>query len=66
MGESGRGTRTLAYITGERERVIGGEALLLYEQEVKKREALCVDIAKALKCDVVQLKNGDYLLVESR
>lgn len=66
MADSTRGVKALAYITGKKERVIAGGGLMLYEEDEEEREVLSIDIAKALKCDVVQLKNKDYLLVQNR
>lgn len=53
----------LAFITTDKEKVLGGKALSLLARDEKDAEALTVDIAKAMKADVVQLKSGDYLVL---
>lgn len=53
----------LAFITTDKEKVLGGKALSLYAKDEKDAEALTVDIAKAMKADVVQMKSGDYLVI---
>lgn len=61
-----KGFQLLAYITGEKGRVIGGASIALFEKDEELRSLLSVDLAKAMKCDVVQLKNKDYLLIKNR
>ncbi|CEJ73855.1 capping complex subunit for YIEGIA [Paraclostridium sordellii] len=61
-----KGFQLLAYITGEKSRVIGGASIALFEKDEELRSLLSVDLAKAMKCDVVQLKNKDYLLIKNR
>ncbi|AUN14540.1 Uncharacterised protein [[Clostridium] sordellii] len=61
-----KGFQLLAYITGEKNRVIGGASIALFEKDEELRSLLSVDLAKAMKCDVVQLKNKDYLLIKNR
>ena len=53
----------LAFITMDKEKVLGGTPLSLYAKDEKDAEALTVDIAKAMKADVVQMKSGDYLVL---
>lgn len=53
----------LAFITTDKEKVLGGKPLLLFARDEKHAEALTIDIAKAMKADVVQMKSGDYLVV---
>lgn len=53
----------LAYVTTKKDRVICGGGLMLYAQTPEEASELSLDIAKAIRCDVVQLKCGDYLLV---
>ncbi|MEQ6378147.1 hypothetical protein RZN22_17035 [Bacillaceae bacterium S4-13-58] len=52
----------LAYVTSKRERVIAGP-LSLYGEDEKECKELSVDIAKAMKADVVKMTNGDYLII---
>lgn len=60
------GFQVLAYITGEKSRIIGGTSIALYEADDELRSILSLDLAKSMKCDVVELKNKDYLLIKSR
>lgn len=53
----------LAFITTDKEKVLSSKALSLYAKDEKDAEALTVDIAKALKADLVQMKSGDYLVI---
>lgn len=53
----------LAFITLDKERLLGGKQLSLLAKDEKDAEALTVDIAKSLKADVVQMKSGDYLVI---
>lgn len=63
MSERTSGIEFVAYITTQRERLLGGSGLMLHAQTEEESKQLSVDIAKALKCDVVELKCGDYLLI---
>lgn len=56
----------LAYIIGEKGRGIGGASIALFEKNEELRSLLSVDLAEAMKCDVVQLKNKDYLIIKNR
>ncbi|MCR8848256.1 hypothetical protein NQ095_07570 [Rossellomorea sp. SC111] len=53
----------LAYLTSNRDRVINGGPLLLYSDDREELKEMTVDIAKGLKADVVQMTNGDYLVI---
>ena len=53
----------LAFITTNKEKVLGGNPLSLWAKDDKDAEALTVDIAKAMKADVVQMRSGDYLIL---
>ncbi len=53
----------LAFVTTDNEKVLGGKPLLLWAKDQKEAEVLTVDIAKAMKADVVQMKSGDYLVL---
>lgn len=55
--------RILAYITKEKERILNGTSLVLYADSDESSKEMTVDIAKALKADVVHLKNGDYMII---
>ncbi|HEX9059072.1 MAG TPA: hypothetical protein VF941_02740 [Clostridia bacterium] len=55
----------LVYITADKDRVLGGDPLTLLMPEESEREDFIIDIARALRGDVVQLKNGDYMIISS-
>ncbi|MCS1350927.1 capping complex subunit for YIEGIA [Mechercharimyces sp. CAU 1602] len=53
----------LAYVTLHKERVLAGKALSLWAADEEEAKLLTLDIAKAMKADVVQLKSGDYMVL---
>lgn len=53
----------LAFITLQKERILGGKQLTLLAQDEEEQKTMTADIAKALKADVVKLKSGDYLVI---
>ncbi|MFD1848948.1 capping complex subunit for YIEGIA [Oceanobacillus bengalensis] len=53
----------LAYITTEKERVLSSNCLTLFADSKKTSKEMTVDIAKAMKADVTQLTNGDYMVL---
>lgn len=55
----------LAFITTDKDRVLGGQALSLLARNEKEAKTMTVDIAKAMKADVVQMKSGDYLVLRN-
>lgn len=52
------------YITADEKRVLGGNPLGLLVKDVDEQKVLVFELSKALKADVVQLKNGDYLIIQ--
>ena len=53
----------LAYITGNQERYLGGDPLALFIPDSQERDAFLQSFAKAMRADVIQLNNGDHLVV---
>ncbi len=53
----------LAYITDDESRVKTGNALTLIIADENDRKACVKDIGRALRGNVMQLKNGDYLII---
>lgn len=53
----------VAYITSDKERVLSGSAIALRAENEEQKKEMAMDIAKATKADVVQLKSGDYLIL---
>lgn len=54
----------IAYITLNKERVFGGNPLILIASDAEEQKILCRDIGKALKANVSQLTCGDYILIK--
>ncbi len=61
MGKSN--PEIMVYITDNKERIISGDPLTLYIPDSVEREICLTDLGKALRADVVQLKNGDHVLI---
>jgi len=53
----------LAYITLDKNRVIAGNPIALYAENIEVQKEITLDIAKAMKADIVQLKTGDYMVI---
>ncbi|GGJ71441.1 hypothetical protein GGR02_002285 [Anoxybacillus voinovskiensis] len=53
----------LAIITLKKERILGGSQLALWAENEEQQKTMTQDIAKAMKADVVKMKNGDYLII---
>lgn len=53
----------LALVTLHKERVLGGKQLTLLAESEEQQKTMVQDIAKALKADVVKMKDGDYLVL---
>ena len=62
MSQNNR-TQYIAYITTQKERVLSSSGLSLYAETEEECSILSIDLAKSLKCDIVQLTCGDYLLI---
>ena len=60
------GKKIIVYITADENRVLGGDPLTLLVKEQNEQKGLTVELGRALKADVVQLKNGDYVLITDR
>jgi sugar phosphate isomerase/epimerase len=53
----------LAYISLEKDRALNGNPLILVAKNVEEQKQMCLDIARALKAEVVQLHCGDYMII---
>lgn len=53
----------MVYITADRNRVISGDPLTLFLTDEEERRSCIRDLGLALRGDVVQLKNGDYVII---
>jgi len=55
--------RIIAYITQANERVLTSNCLTLLADSEETSKEMTADIAKAMKAEVVQLTNGDYMVI---
>ncbi|MHB9945394.1 hypothetical protein CF095_08320 [Clostridium botulinum] len=53
----------LVYITDNKERIISGDPLTLFIPDGEERRACLKDLGIALRADVLQLKNGDHVII---
>lgn len=59
------GKNILAYITADEKRVLSGDPLTLLIKDKQEQQDITVELGRALRADAVQLKNGDYVLINS-
>lgn len=57
------GKNIVVYVTADETRVLGGDPLTLLIKDLNEQKNLTVELGRALGADVIQLKNGDYVLV---
>lgn len=55
----------LVYITSDEKRVVSGDPLTLLVKDQNEQKELTVELGRALGTDVIQLKNGDYILIKN-
>lgn len=55
--------KILAYLTASEDRKVTGAPLFLKLKNEEELVETTEDIAKALKADVVKLKNNDYMII---
>lgn len=53
----------LVYITSDESRVLSGDPLTLLIKDPAEQKELVKDLGRALRANVVQLKNGDYMVI---
>ncbi|WP_444644353.1 capping complex subunit for YIEGIA [Caproiciproducens sp. R1] len=53
----------LVYITADEKRVLGGDPLTLLIKDVGEQKKLILELARALRANVVQLSTGDYIVI---
>lgn len=56
--------KILAYLTANKERKISGAPLFMTLKNDEELEETTLEIARALKADVVKLKNNDYMIIQ--
>lgn len=55
----------LALITMKKDRVLSGNPMSLWAENEEEQKLMTQDIAKAMKADIVRMKNGDYLVIKN-
>ena len=55
----------LVYITGDKERVISGDALTLFIKDEREKMRYVTELNRALNTSAVKLENGDYMLIKN-
>jgi len=53
----------IVYITNNREKIITGNPLCLYIEDEEERKQILSDIGRGLRANIIQLKNGDHIIV---
>ncbi|WP_312693959.1 capping complex subunit for YIEGIA [Caproiciproducens sp.] len=53
----------LVYITSDEKRVLSGDPLTLLIKDENEQKKLTVEMARALRGNVVQLSTGDYIII---
>lgn len=59
----GNSIEILVYITADEKRVVSGDPLTLLIKDVNEQKKLVLELARALKANVVQLSTGDYIII---
>lgn len=54
----------IAYITLNKERILGGNPLIILANDIEEQKKLCRDIGIAMKADIAQLNTGDYIIIK--
>lgn len=58
------GREITVYITADENRILSGDPLVLLVKDIEEQRALVFELSKALKAEAVQLKNGDYMIIQ--
>lgn len=53
----------IVYITDSKDRVISGDPLCLYIKDETEKKQTVSEIGRAMRANIIQLKNGDYLIM---
>lgn len=53
----------LIYVTDNKDRYLGGDPLTLFLEDAGERQELLFTLARALQGQVVQLPNGDHMVI---
>ncbi len=58
--------KILAYLTANEDRKVSGAPLFLKLKDEQELKETTEDIAKALKADILKLKNSDFMIIHVR
>jgi len=58
-----RNPEIIAYITAKKERIITGNPLCLHIEDINEQKQIVSDLSRSLRANVIQLKNGDYIII---
>ncbi len=61
----GKNSEILVYITADENRVLGGDPLTLLVRNLEEQKSLSLELSRALDATVVQLRNGDFLVIHA-
>ncbi|MCW6073974.1 hypothetical protein LAV44_01390 [Clostridium sporogenes] len=64
MSQTSNEMEIIAYITLNKERILGGNPLIIIAKDIEEQKRLCRDIAKAMRANVSQLHCGDYIIIK--
>lgn len=55
----------VAYITDDKERVVSGDPLTIYMLNNQERQNYITELSRALRANVIELTNGDHILIRT-
>ena len=55
----------LVYITDNKDRVLSGDPLTLYMPDNEEREDYLHTLSEMLHAEVLQMKNGDHMIIKN-
>ncbi len=61
----GKSSEILVYITADENRVLGGDPLTLLIRDLEEQKSTSLELSRALDANVVQLRNGDFLIIQT-
>lgn len=58
-------TEILVYITADEKKIISGDPLVFLIKDPDEQKNLAAELGKTLRANVIQLKNGDFMIIGS-
>jgi len=55
----------LVYITADEKKIISGDPLVFLIKDLDEQKKLAAELGKTLRANVIQLKNGDFMIISS-